>query len=63
MHAASLLCIQTLGYILIAKPKFMLQKDRLNLIETTLSSEVDYDSRYAILYFHLLLVVIFCLKK
>ncbi|ONM07160.1 PHD finger family protein [Zea mays] len=23
----------------------MLQKDRLNLIETTLSSEVDYDSR------------------
>jgi hypothetical protein len=41
----------------------MLQKDRLNLIETTLSSEVDYDSRYAILYFHLLLVVIFCLKK
>ncbi|AQK50871.1 PHD finger family protein [Zea mays] len=45
MNAASLLCIQTLGYILIAKPKFMLQKDRLNLIETTPSSEVDYDSR------------------
>ncbi|ONM28008.1 PHD finger family protein [Zea mays] len=34
--------LQTLGYILIAKPEFMLQKDMLNLIETALSSEVDY---------------------
>jgi hypothetical protein len=31
-----------LGYILIAKPEFMLQKDMLKLIETALSSEVDY---------------------
>ncbi|ONM51063.1 PHD finger family protein [Zea mays] len=34
--------LQTLGYILIAKPEFMLQKDMLKLIETALSSEVDY---------------------
>ncbi|KAL6647205.1 hypothetical protein ACP70R_014642 [Stipagrostis hirtigluma subsp. patula] len=34
--------LQTLGYILIAKPEFMLQKDILNLIEATLSSDVDH---------------------
>lgn len=35
-------CMQALGYILIAKPDFMLQKDILNLIEASLSSDVDY---------------------
>ncbi|KQK21203.1 hypothetical protein BRADI_1g59325v3 [Brachypodium distachyon] len=34
--------LQALGYILIAKPEFMLQKDILNLIEASLSSDVDY---------------------
>ncbi|TVU40275.1 hypothetical protein EJB05_13731 [Eragrostis curvula] len=34
--------LQTLGYILIAKPEFMLQKDILNLIEASLSSGVDH---------------------
>ncbi|XP_051216494.1 sister chromatid cohesion protein SCC2 isoform X1 [Lolium perenne] len=34
--------LQTLGYILIAKPEFMLQTDILNLIEASLSSGVDY---------------------
>ncbi|WVZ61503.1 hypothetical protein U9M48_011364 [Paspalum notatum var. saurae] len=34
--------LQTLGYILIAKPEFMLQRDMLNLIESALSSGVDY---------------------
>uniref|UniRef100_A0A453BQD5 Sister chromatid cohesion protein n=1 Tax=Aegilops tauschii subsp. strangulata TaxID=200361 RepID=A0A453BQD5_AEGTS len=34
--------MQALGYILIAKPDFMLQKDILNLIEASLSSDVDY---------------------
>uniref|UniRef100_K3ZPX8 Sister chromatid cohesion protein n=1 Tax=Setaria italica TaxID=4555 RepID=K3ZPX8_SETIT len=34
--------LQTLGYILIAKPEFMLQKEIMNLIEATLSSAVDH---------------------
>ncbi|CAM0905131.1 unnamed protein product [Alopecurus aequalis] len=34
--------LQALGYILIAKPDFMLQTDILNLIEASLSSDVDY---------------------
>jgi cohesin loading factor subunit SCC2 len=34
--------LQTLGYILIAKPEFMLQKEIMNLIEATLSSGVDH---------------------
>ncbi|CAN6209133.1 unnamed protein product [Urochloa humidicola] len=34
--------LQTLGYILIAKPEFMLQKEIMNLIEATLSSVVDH---------------------
>ncbi|RLN34829.1 nipped-B-like protein B isoform X2 [Panicum miliaceum] len=34
--------LQTLGYILIAKPEFMLQKEIMNLIEATLSSSVDH---------------------
>jgi cohesin loading factor subunit SCC2 len=34
--------MQALGYILIARPDFMLQKDILNLIEASLSSNVDY---------------------
>ncbi|KAK3124182.1 hypothetical protein QOZ80_7BG0583020 [Eleusine coracana subsp. coracana] len=34
--------LQTLGYILIAKPEFMLQKEISNLIEASLSSGVDH---------------------
>uniref|UniRef100_A0A0D9WUQ6 Sister chromatid cohesion protein n=1 Tax=Leersia perrieri TaxID=77586 RepID=A0A0D9WUQ6_9ORYZ len=34
--------LQALGYILIAKPDFMLHKDILDLIEASLSSHVDY---------------------
>ncbi|KAL6880324.1 hypothetical protein ACP4OV_011889 [Aristida adscensionis] len=34
--------LQTLGYILIAKPEFMLQKDILDLIEASLSPDVDH---------------------
>nr|CAB3455479.1 unnamed protein product [Digitaria exilis] len=34
--------LQTMGYILIAKPEFMLQKEIMNLIEATLSSGVDH---------------------
>ncbi|KAL5197683.1 hypothetical protein ABZP36_001195 [Zizania latifolia] len=34
--------LQALGYILIAQPEFMLHKDILNLIEASLSSDVDY---------------------
>jgi hypothetical protein len=34
--------MQTLGYILIAKPEFMLQEEILNLIEASLSSGVDH---------------------
>ncbi|XP_040381685.1 sister chromatid cohesion protein SCC2 isoform X2 [Oryza brachyantha] len=34
--------LQALGYILIAKPDFMLHKDILTLIEASLSSDVDY---------------------
>ncbi|XP_062190537.1 sister chromatid cohesion protein SCC2-like isoform X1 [Phragmites australis] len=34
--------LQTLGYILIAKPEFMLQKHILDLIEASLSSGVDH---------------------
>jgi cohesin loading factor subunit SCC2 len=34
--------MQALGYILIAKPDFMLRKDISTLIESSLSSVVDY---------------------
>ncbi|CAN6170545.1 unnamed protein product [Urochloa humidicola] len=34
--------LQTLGYILIAKPEFMLQKEIMELIEATLSPVVDH---------------------
>ena len=34
-------CMQALGYILIAKPEFMLQDDILNLIQSSLSSDGD----------------------
>jgi hypothetical protein len=42
LNANFYVCMQTLGYILIAKPEFMLQTDILNLIEASLSSGVDY---------------------
>ncbi|XP_073005499.1 sister chromatid cohesion protein SCC2 [Typha latifolia] len=34
--------LQALGYVLIAKPEYMLEKDILKLVEASLSSGVDY---------------------
>jgi cohesin loading factor subunit SCC2 len=42
--------MQTLGYILIAKPEFMLQKEIMNLIEATLSSGVDHRLKVLIFF-------------